>query len=105
MTQSIINVENLTKTYRAPDKPPGLGVSLRSLIRQAYQNVEAVQRVSFAIDAGEMVGLMTTIPAQALAGTLTPGMLGATLLFAAGALFGAGWLLRQGLRRYTSASS
>ena len=51
------------------------------------------------------VGLMTTIPAQALAGTLTPGMLGATLLFAAGALAGASWLFRQGLRRYASASS
>lgn len=51
------------------------------------------------------VGLMTTIPAQALAGTLTPGMLLLTLAFALTALFGASWLFRRGLRKYASASS
>lgn len=51
------------------------------------------------------VGLMTTIPAQALAGTLTPGMLLLTLTFALSALVGASWLFRRGLRKYASASS
>lgn len=51
------------------------------------------------------VGLMTTMPAQALAGTLTPGMLLLTLAFALSALFGASWLFRRGLRKYASASS
>ena len=51
------------------------------------------------------VGLMTTIPAQALAGTLTPGMLVLTLAFALSVLFGASWLFRRGLRKYASASS
>jgi len=51
------------------------------------------------------VGVMTTVPAQALTGTLAPGMLagavGLALLFMAGATA----LFRTGLRRYASASS
>lgn len=51
------------------------------------------------------VGLMTTIPAQALAGSLSTGMLILTVLFTTGALLGATWLFRQGLQKYASASS
>jgi ABC-2 type transport system permease protein len=51
------------------------------------------------------VGLMTTIPAQALAGLLSPLMLVLTVLFAVFSLFGASWLFRQGLKKYVSASS
>lgn len=51
------------------------------------------------------VGVMTTVPAQALTGALTPaallGSLGLALLF----LLGATALFRTGLRRYASASS
>jgi ABC-2 type transport system permease protein len=51
------------------------------------------------------VGLMTTIPAQALSGKLSWQWLILTLLFTIGALIGASWLFRQGLKKYTSASS
>jgi ABC-2 type transport system permease protein len=51
------------------------------------------------------VGLMTTIPAQALVGTLSPSMLILTLAFTLAAFLGATWLFRQGLKKYTSASS
>jgi ABC-2 type transport system permease protein len=51
------------------------------------------------------VGLMTTIPAQALDGTLSPGMLIGALIFALAALVGASALFRRGLRKYASASS
>jgi len=51
------------------------------------------------------VGLMTTIPAQALTGTLSPLMLVLTLGFTLAALLGSGWLFRLGLRKYASASS
>ena len=51
------------------------------------------------------VGLMTTIPAQALSGKLSWGWMGLTLLFTFGVLFAASWLFRQGLKKYTSASS
>jgi ABC-2 type transport system permease protein len=51
------------------------------------------------------VGLMTTIPAQALVGTLSPWMLVLTLGFTAAAFLLATWLFRRGLEKYTSASS
>jgi ABC-type uncharacterized transport system permease subunit len=51
------------------------------------------------------VGLMTTIPAQALSGTLSWEWLLITLGFATVVLLGASWLFRQELEKYTSASS
>jgi len=51
------------------------------------------------------VGLMTTIPAQALSGTIKPGLLFLTLVFSLTALIGASLLFRQGLNKYASASS
>ncbi len=51
------------------------------------------------------VGLVTTVPAQALAGDLSPGMLGGGMALAAGLFVGASALFRVGLRRYASASS
>lgn len=51
------------------------------------------------------VGLMTTVPAQALTSTLSGEMLLGSLTLAGGLLFGASVLFRSGLRRYASASS
>lgn len=51
------------------------------------------------------VGLMTTLPAQALAGELAPGMLAGGVALAAAMVIGASLLFRHGLRRYASASS
>lgn len=51
------------------------------------------------------VGLMTTVPAQALSGELSPAMLAGSLLLALVLLAGASALFRLGLRRYASASS
>lgn len=51
------------------------------------------------------VGLMTTIPAQALSGTLSPTMFILTIFFSVGAFIGASILFRRGLQKYTSASS
>ena len=51
------------------------------------------------------VGVITTLPAQALAGELRGGMLLAALALAMLLLIGASWLFRHGLRRYASASS
>ena len=51
------------------------------------------------------VGLITTVPAQALAGDLGGSMFLAALGIAAALLAGASWLFRTGLRRYGSASS
>ena len=51
------------------------------------------------------VGVMTTVPAQALAGTLSAGSLVGALVLAAVLFCGASALFRLGLRRYASASS
>jgi ABC-2 type transport system permease protein len=51
------------------------------------------------------VGIITTVPAQALSGDLPAAMLGGSLALALGLLAGASALFRRGLRRYASASS
>ncbi len=51
------------------------------------------------------VGVITTVPAQALTGTLPPGMLVGSLALAFAFLVGASAIFRSGLRRYASASS
>jgi ABC-2 type transport system permease protein len=51
------------------------------------------------------VGVMTTLPAEALLGTLTPANVAAGISIAAVACIAASLLFRNGLRRYVSASS
>lgn len=51
------------------------------------------------------VGVITTLPAQALSGELPVVTLGVSLVFGLGLALGASWLFRAGLRRYASASS
>jgi ABC-2 type transport system permease protein len=51
------------------------------------------------------VGLITTVPAQALTGTLPPGLLAVAAAFSLALLLGASALFRAGVRRYASASS
>jgi ABC-2 type transport system permease protein len=51
------------------------------------------------------VGVITTIPAEALKGSLTPPALAGSLGAALALTLGASWLFRRGLRRYASASS
>ena len=51
------------------------------------------------------IGVMTTVPAQALTGNLSAGMLIGSVVLATALLLGASTLFRSGLRRYASASS
>jgi len=51
------------------------------------------------------VGLITTVPAQTLTGSLNAGMLAASLGFALVMLIFGSLLFHKGLRRYASASS
>jgi ABC-2 type transport system permease protein len=50
------------------------------------------------------VGIMTSVPAQALSGGLSAGMLAASVALAAALCAGASLLFRRGLRRYAGAS-
>jgi ABC-2 type transport system ATP-binding protein len=54
----IIDVQNLSKTYRVLQKKPGLVGSLRSLLVRQYKEVHAVSDVSFTIEPGEMVAFL-----------------------------------------------
>ncbi len=55
---SIIEVAGLTKTYRVFQKKDGLAGALRGLYRREYKEVKAVERISFRIEAGEMVAFL-----------------------------------------------
>ena len=53
-----ITVRNLSKTYRVPEREPGLGAALKSLVHRTYRDVEAVHDISFDVESGEMVGFI-----------------------------------------------
>lgn len=58
MTDNRIEVRRLSKTYRVPVRPEGLRASLKSLVQRKYDEIPAVQGVSFDIQVGEIVGLI-----------------------------------------------
>ena len=74
----LVEVEDLVKTFRIPKKEPGLAGALKGLFSREETVVTAVDHVSFALAAGEMVGYIgpngagksTTI--KMLTGILTP---------------------------------
>jgi len=53
-----IEVDRLGKTFRVPVREEGVRNALRSLVRREHREVTAVGGVSFAIDAGEVVGFL-----------------------------------------------
>ncbi|MDE9433409.1 ATP-binding cassette domain-containing protein [Xenorhabdus bovienii] len=55
---SIIQVNNLCKSYEVYTKSPGLLGSLKSFIKREYAIVEAVKSINFSIDKGEIVGFL-----------------------------------------------
>jgi ABC-2 type transport system ATP-binding protein len=58
MAMPIIEAEGLAKTYRVFQKQDGILGALRGLYRREYKEVKAVDRVSFAIEPGEMVAFL-----------------------------------------------
>lgn len=74
----MIQVQNLSKTYRVSERQAGLIASIKSLFKPNYQEVEAVCDVSFTVDAGEMIALLgpngagKTTTLKMLAGLLYP---------------------------------
>jgi ABC-2 type transport system ATP-binding protein len=74
----MIRVDRLRKWYRVHQRPPGLHAALRSLFHRKYDEVKAVDEVSFAIEAGERVGFLgpngagKTTTLKVLSGLLHP---------------------------------
>ncbi len=54
----MIVAEDLGKVYPVAVKEPGLGGTLRHFLKRTYRRVEAVQKVSFQIEPGEVVGFL-----------------------------------------------
>ncbi len=54
----MIDVSGLCKTYRVHRRPPGLVAALRSLVHRKYEEVRALDNVSFHIAEGERVGFL-----------------------------------------------
>jgi ABC-2 type transport system ATP-binding protein len=76
MSQIIVN--NLSKTYRVPERQSGLLASFRSLGKRTHRDVNAVQEIDFTIERGEVVGFIgpngagKTTTLKMLSGLLRP---------------------------------
>jgi ABC-2 type transport system ATP-binding protein len=53
-----ICVQELTKIYRVPEREAGLKAAFTSLIKRRYNDVLAVDKISFEVQPGEMVGFI-----------------------------------------------
>jgi ABC-2 type transport system ATP-binding protein len=73
-----IIVESLVKTFRVSERAPGLWGAVRGVVHRRHRTVRALDGVSFALDAGELIGYIgpngagksTTV--KTLAGILVP---------------------------------
>jgi len=54
----MIHVEKLQKTYRIPEKDPGLMGSVRSLFNRRWIDRHALAPISFEVAPGEIIGLL-----------------------------------------------
>jgi viologen exporter family transport system ATP-binding protein len=74
----VIQVHGLTKTFRTYRKQAGFSGAVKGLFHRAYEHIVAVNNVSFAIEAGELVGFLgpngagKTTTLKMLAGLLYP---------------------------------
>ncbi|MFC1587078.1 ATP-binding cassette domain-containing protein [Planctomycetota bacterium] len=83
---SVIDVNELSKTYRIFRKREGLTGSLKDLFSRQQEDKPAVREISFAIEEGEFVGFIgpngagKTTTLKMLSGILTPTSGAATVL-------------------------
>jgi ABC-2 type transport system ATP-binding protein len=74
----VIEVSGLAKTFRTYKKQPGFAGAVKGLFRRQYEQIAAVNHVSFSIETGELVGFLgpngagKTTTLKMLAGLLYP---------------------------------
>ena len=94
----IIEVEQLTKEFRTFRRREGVLGALQNLFVREYVTVRAVDRVSFAIDPGEMVGY---IGANGAGKSTTIKVLTGILVPTSGRVVANGYVPYRDRRRYT----
>ncbi len=78
MTEPAIVLDQLSKTYLVAERDAGVMAAARSLVKRRQREIKAVDRVSFAVEAGEIVGFLgpngagKTTTLKMLAGLLHP---------------------------------
>src|SRR5918996_254290 len=55
---AVVEVSELTKVFRVPEREAGLRASVRALFRRRHRDVRAVDGISFEIETGEVVGFL-----------------------------------------------
>lgn len=58
MSSPAIQVEQLQKTYVVPEREAGIRAAMTALVHRRTRAVQAVDEISFSIDAGEVVGFL-----------------------------------------------
>jgi len=53
---SLISVENLCKDFKVFKRQKGFANSIKSLFNRQYETVQAVNNISFSVEAGELIG-------------------------------------------------
>ncbi|HEY2882021.1 MAG TPA: ABC transporter ATP-binding protein, partial [Pirellulales bacterium] len=75
---SVIEIKQLSKTYRVYQKREGLGASIRGLFHRQYREVNAVAGIDLKVEQGEFVAFLgpngagKTTTLKLLSGVITP---------------------------------
>jgi len=58
VTDAVVEVRDLRKTFRVSERQEGLAATLRSFVRRQRRDINAVAGITFGIEAGEVVGFL-----------------------------------------------
>jgi ABC-2 type transport system ATP-binding protein len=58
VSDPVVQVSELTKIFRVPEREAGLRAAAKSLVRRKWREVRAVDAISFEIGPGEVVGFL-----------------------------------------------